>query len=581
MPASYVAQDLDQMSLSDFVGDAADRLLLGNQYDMDTPPTAVEVTSLLNIMDPPDGGPWNLTPPGQRAQPPRTSFPGTLARTEAEDWFEDVYVLPRSLDVGLILSTQQFAFSVFNSDRELAHDWDAFTNNVDNGVSIINLPSLPFTMDRMHGTSMTLEVTPDGPATIDGTLDFQFDFPIDPTAIQVEVLGSRIVLWAFEPESSMIEKLEFRTDILEHADGTEQRVSMRKNPRQSFEMVVPLDDGPERQRAEYLLFNWQDKVFAFPVWHEPSVLMSDIPIGTTVIPVNTTDFADYRVGGQMIILESQTTFDAQVVVSFTSTSITIASPTTNAYAAGVRVYPMRTVIADQNVAGLRFPVNLDELEVRMRVLDNDSDLADTSAFSTFNSKVLLDDDNFVKTSSSQSLVRKLQNLDNLTGIFQHQSIWDRSRRTSTKLAIIVTRQRLWEYRQLLHALRGRQVSFYIPTFFKDLEIADTLGSGATIGTITNVGYAQHVQQRSPNNVIRVELNDGTVFTRTITGSAPIDAATEQITIDAGWPQLIEPEDVARVDMLEKVRLDSDVVTIRHLHAAGSAEITFPLRVVLE
>ena len=481
-----------------------------------------------------------------------------------------------------MLSPVDFEIAIFNSDRELSHDWDAFTNNVDAGVQITNLPSLPLTLTRLTGTSVNLQVTPDGPSQITGTLDFQFDFPVDPTTLQVAVTGQRIVMLLFPPEVPLTEKLGFLTDVMEHIDGTEQRVALRKAPRQELEMVFLLEDGPERQRFDFVLFDRQDKVFGIPMWHEPMALTSAAAIDDVTINVDTTDFTDLRVGNQAVVLDGDgVTFDALVILSFTATSITFESGLTNAYPEGTEVYPMQSAIIQQTVSGNRRARNLQEVRVNARMLDQDLDIADTSAFSTFNSKVLLDDPNLVEGPQPYDSERRIFSVDGETGSFQQKSLWPVSRRGSQKGFVMNTRQRLWEVRQLLHALKGRQISFYLPTFYEDLTQAATFSNGSTTGVIVNVGYDQFVRERQPNDVIQVRLKDGTEFIRTITGSDPIDDDTEQITIDTGWPQDINVGDIDRISFVEKVRLASDEVAITHERGGGQARVIFPVKAVTD
>ena len=144
-----------------------------------------------------------------------------------------------------------------------------------------------------------------------------------------------------------------------------------------------------------------------------------------------------------------------------------------------------------------------------------------------------------------------------------------------------TREDLWNVRQLLYALRGRQISFYIPTFTAELQVTTVLTNGSTAMTITNVGYSRYVANTSPKNIIRVVETDGTILTRTITASAEVDNTTETLTVDTPWPENILPTDIRRVEFLEKVRMNADKIPITHISGLGEATIGFPVKVVFE
>lgn len=94
--------------------------------------------------------------------------------------------------------------------------------------------------------------------------------------------------------------------------------------------------------------------------------------------------------------------------------------------------------------------------------------------------------------------------------------------------------------------------------------------------ITNVGYSQFVQNRVNRNIVRIELNDGSLLWRRITGSTAIDALIEEITFSANWASTIQPEDIRRVDIVSHVRSASDTITIEHQNNLGHARINMPV-----
>ncbi len=496
-------------------------------------------------------------------------------------WFDIIHILPRSIILGNILTTITRQIDVYNAFLYEPHDLQSFINNAGAGTSITDLPTLPFTIPPQESLLLTLQVTPDGAPTINTTLDFDTD---EPYLLQIPIQGTRIVMFPFEPETPLIERLQFLTDVFIHKDGTEQRVSLRKAPRQVFDMKLRREDGVERQQVDFLLFDWQSRVFGLPMWHEPTPLTGDVTAGATSINVQDTTLSDFRVGGLAIIYESETKFDALEVTAVGPTSISFNTPVTQDYsaAAGIRVMPLRTAITSQPAKESKYAVNLCDFDLTMRVLDNDVDLSDLTGWPTYNSKILLSDPNAITGTLDGLIERELTVFDGSGGgKFSQVSTWNRARHSSAKTFVSTTRSRLWAIRKLLHALRGRQVSFYLPTFTKDVTLASLYLSGSPAITIVNVGYTRHAKQRTPKLDLRIILNDGTTFTRTVTNSSEVDASTEQLTLSSVIAQNIAPGDVARIEFLEKVRIDSDEIVIEHRSANGEANIGFPVRVVLE
>lgn len=557
------------------------RLLLTHTQDLDealvrmegvVPARTVETLASL-------GQTMLLTNNAPTPGPVFAAFSTVLPDGMGDYWFDRLHILPRSLILGNILTTITRQLDIYNAFLFESHDLQAFINNAGAGTSITNLPGLPFTILPQESLLLNLEVTPDGPATINTTLDFDTD---EPYLLQIPIQGTRIVMFPFEPEAPLTERIQFLTDILEAKDGTEQRVSLRLAPRQEFDLKLLREDGPERQKVDFLLFDWQSRVFGLPIWTEPAYTTSAITAGQTSVNVDDTTLGDFRAGGLAIVFESEDKFDALEVLSIGPTVINFNTPVLNNYAAGVRVMPLRTAITTQPAQEKKYAVNLAEFNLTMRVLDNGGDLASVSGWPTYNSKVLLSDPNAIDTTLDGNIARQITVFDSAgVGKFSLGSTWNRARHGSAKTFITRTRSALWSVRRLLHALRGSQVSFYLPTFTKDITLATLYLSGSSALTIVNVGYTKYAKQRTPKVDIRIILNNGTIFTRTITASAEIDPLTEQVTLSSTIGQNINPSDVARIEFLEKVRIDGEEITIEHRSSNGEAKIGFPVRVVLE
>jgi len=500
-----------------------------------------------------------------------------LSLTSGIDFFEDVHVIPRSFDFGNVLSDQTGAIEVFSGFRDLEITWLTFTNGAGDGTELTGDPPLSAVVEPLEGIQMTLEVSASGEAKVDDTLDFSFDVG----DISVPIVINRIVLFSVPPELPYTELVEFLTDVLVHKDGSQQRIRLRKNPRQIFEWDLVLLDGPERARIHNLLFDWQARVFGVPVWHDLTKLTASVSAGGTTLSVKDTDYGSFRVGGLVLLYTDQTTFDVLTVSALTSTSITLESGPANSYSPGTIVAPLRLGHASARIQGRRFPVNAAELSVRFRVLDNDADIASTAAFSTYNSKVLLDGQNVVSGTMQEEFERNIIRFDPLTNEPFQESPWDRTRRASRKAFFAIGRQARWEIRQLLHDLGGRQTSFYLPTFAKDLELAAALVAGTSTMTITNVGYASFVQNKQPQNEIRIHFTDGTMLERTITNSIEVDSDTEQLELDATWPTNRTVDEIKRIEYLEEVHFASDTIRFEHQLGARATRVSAPVEGVFE
>ncbi len=494
-------------------------------------------------------------------------------------WWDRVHVIPKVIALGNLLSDQSVVVTVHNAFRGQSVDWLTFVNNTGSGTSVVGLPTFADTIGPQDGRAITYNVDADtGPAQVVSNMIFTFDVP---STVELPVSFTRLVVFPWQPQKPVREVLQSRTWIGEAIDGTEQRRKSRKNPRQLVEMVLRLT-GRARQNAKAVLQDHQGRLFGLPIWWEARQLSAAAAITDTVINVDTTDYADFRVGSLCIIWSANDHFEAQEIDSFTSTTITVASPLTRDYTAGALVMPLRTAFVSPALTTQQHPVNAEDFPANFVVTDNDSNLGSAAAFSTYNSKILLDDANIIASGTlPNTLERRVQLIDSGTGRQTRFSPWDRSKPGLVKSFVTQSRQALWEYRQLLHELNGMQISFYIPTFYKDMTPTSPLSSGSTNFQIENIGYTKHVQHRAPYNVIRVVETDGTTHIREITGEVEISEDIEQLSVDSSWPSTIAIADIERIEYILLVRRATDSATLQHRTALGEADIQFPLKGLFE
>jgi len=523
-----------------------------------------------NLAD--EGDPGVLSAgPGKTSKVLNAEHAGLFGDVAYPDWFEDYHVIPRVLDLGNVLGTTTAALVIHSAYRRTTGSWTGFTNNAGAGVELSGEPALSATMYVHEDYGFSVVVSTNGPASVDSTLDFIFD---GTTTISVPITLQRLVLFPVRPEIPYRETLSFLTDIIRSDDGSEQRIAVRKNPRQLFEWNVALDTGTfDQSRVNTLLFDWQGRVWGVPIWHEQTKLTAAASSGVTSFTVDSTADADYRVGGLFLVYTDAQTFDVLEVSATTATTITAATASGASHAVNAVVCPLRTGVMESNVASSRYPTLDQTLRVLFRVKDNEANIGDTSAFSSYNSKVLLDGCNVMRGATvPENFITNLAILDNNTGQVYQNPIWSRGKRSSSLTLSAHTKAEVWDTRQLFHALRGRQVSFYLPTFAKDLLPDNDLTSGSPDLDIVNVGYVGFTQDRQPKDRLWIRLNDGTTYTRRVLSSATTSATRETLTLDANWPSNISQASIDRISFLEEVRLDSDEIEV--LHERGNRVVFF-------
>jgi len=378
------------------------------------------------------------------------------------------------------------------------------------------------------------------------------------------------VMFPYPPESPIDEELGFKTTILQSADGREQRVAIRRCPRQSFNLTFAVEDDAVRRNLQSQLFGWLAGVFGVPVWFEARRLTQGAAAADTVVYCDT-QYADFRDGGLAIIWYDEETYDALEIASHTASSITFSSPLTQPFSAATAwVMPLRTALADPTISGARSPVGLDQFPITFRVLDNDAPAtASVSAFPSYDGRVLLNDPNFMDNPTvPRGLSMKVVVHDNEAGAPVQYSDWLGPMGTTQKGFFAATAQRRWEIRQLLHALRGPQVAFYLPTFYQDLVAAGPFSSGSPNMDIENVGYTRYINGQAPANHVWIQLLSGVEYCKKILSSVVISDTVERLTLSEAWATTIQPQEIRRISYLPLSRIAEDTVRLQH---SGSGE----------
>lgn len=526
-----------------------------------------------------------------------TSFAGSQGiLTLGNDFFEKIHILPRTkIEFGTIITLETDEYEVYNAYRDTDQTLTVITNNASPGVETPDVtPPLvvprqtsildPTTTDNSGGTGLgtlvktPVEAQPIGLASFDDDILFTFG---SGDSVSLLVSGNRVVLFPFQYEAPLIETLVWLTDIIESLNGKEQRIAVRKNPRQQFLTEYRLT-GNERQRGQVLLMDWMANTFGLPLWHEDIELTSAVSVSGTIYPVSGADTVDFRLGGLALVITDNNVFDVINIVGLTPTQITAGDPSLNAYPAGTTIMPLRVARIRDVIQANRAKVNLETFRVSWEVTDNDTGVlaGDTSAFSTYNGRVLLDDCNASNGQLSQRYLRRLFIIDNQSGLVRVVSPWDRFKRVSQKGFSAANRTEILQLRQLLIALDGKRTSFYLPTFFDDLEAKADIVSGAATLDIVNIEYTRFAASRDPKNIAKITFTDGTSLIRGIVSASKIDATTERLTLDNTWPSSRPVADFERIEFYELVRFDADRARLEYPRG-GRVELVLPVKAVFD
>ncbi len=474
------------------------------------------------------------------------------------DFYYRIHISPRQLDLGNVVSTQTSAVQVWNAypePRTLS-----VIAGLDEGLALSGQGATPLLFTGLQEREWQLSVTPDGSPVLDTTLAWQFDNG-DEAALRIT--ANRIIAWAFVPDwgDGVTETLGWATDILQSESGMEQRRAIRLAPRREFGAGM-LVDGRERQLLDLQLFGWGSRVWALPIWPDVQLLQVGVPIGATRITCATTgrDF----VGGGLALLRSESAFgvEAVEVLSVGPSGLTLKRATQQAWPAGTRLYPARPAQLIEQPSSTRLTDRADRLDARFLIVEA-CEWPPVMPATLYRGWPVLEERPEESEDQTRTYQRLLLELDSGSAIPMTTDTAGRAFPVMQQRWLLAGRAEQSAYRSLVYALNGRQAALWVPTHAEDLTLAAVVTSVATTLDIEAIGYTRFAMARPGRRDIRIELHDGTVLHRRITGSTELSADVERLAIDSTLGRQVEPADVRRISWLVLCRMDSDSVTIDH------------------
>lgn len=364
------------------------------------------------------------------------------------------------------------------------------------------------------------------------------------------------LVWPWRPLVGMTESLEWLTDIIEAHDGTEQRIRVRQEPRQSFDASIMLDDPAELSKLRVGLAAWQHREWGWPCWHEAVKLAAALPAASSSIPVDTTA-ADFRAGCLAIVHTSPTAYEVVEVDTVAADSLTLAEPTTLEHPAGASVMPLRMARMSSQARRDDHPVGASRYNVTMQIVDNIELATEASATQYLGYDVLSDQLLMPGETMPRQIERPLDILDPGPGAWATFARTDYPLISTDHKWMLRDRTQAWEFRRWLHRRTGRLNPVWIPSRTHDLALAVQPTAAATTLEIRDVNY-RNVGLNVPGMThIAAFSASGAFVCRQITGATAGSAGRENLTINAA----LGFTDVTRISYLCLHRFAADRISL--------------------
>lgn len=471
---------------------------------------------------------------------------GAVQKSWWDDFYNRVHVSPSTVNVGNLLTAKTYnieVWSAYTSPKLLSSISEVSTE----GMSLTT--STPVYFGPTESKIYPLNITLNGPSSINARYTFNFT----DEALVLTVTGNRSVLWPFIPQDTFEEKLQWQTDILK-SKNNEQRLALRSAPRQVFSYNYLLN---ERQfsKAKAISSKWGNKIYGVPVWAESTYITSTLSIGQPVIYFDTR-FSDYRANGIAVLWSSDDLYEIINIEEVFDDRIVLSSGLENTWSNCI-IAPCRQGRSLNGINYSRSAVKDVRAKAEFTITDN-VDLSDEGSFITYRSAPVLTDRSVVVGDLSEILSESLEYFDNGSGPIEIETSSNILNSTQTISFIKGTYQSIWNLRTWLHARKGRQRSFWLPSWNRDIIITNDVISTDTRITIENIGYSLYYSVKD----IMIVLNNGTkIFKRILSGNEI--PGGEELTLSEAIGTSFNTTDVDFISFISHVRLDSDEITLSH------------------
>lgn len=421
------------------------------------------------------------------------------------------------------------------------------------GITIAGQAPAPLAFGPLQEREWTVTVAGEGSPTIDAAVVWTFS---GGAQLRLTITGNRITPWTWLPDwsRSILEALEWRTDIIEAEEGDEQRIALRVTPRQTWEFTAT-GQANQRQAMEAAMLGWGARVWALPLWPHGATLTGAVAAGATELLVPTLA-REFAAGGLALVL-SHDGAAAEVVEldSVEADRIVLRRPLLADWPSGGVVFPAKAArLTDASLA--RFTGACADAQVRFEVAQANPYAADID-LPLYRGLPVLEYEPDWSTAPTLAARRKVAEIDNDVGV----PVWiDRAGFPTLRQVLRYAplgRAQLDAHRRLLYALRGRQRPLWVPSFADDVTLRVLAADGATNIDVAAFGYTTHLRHLQGRTDIRIESDQGVQYRR-IMGSVELGGGLERLGLDSPLSWELNPAtDDVMISFLALYRLDSD------------------------
>ena len=356
-------------------------------------------------------------------------------------------------------------------------------------------------------------------------------------------------------QTPIIERLEWRTDVLLAYDGSEQRIALRQTPRRYVEFGFLVPTLLERQKLEAAISANGSQSWDLPLWTDSTPCTSAISNGAVTVSLDTTS-RDFVAGGKALLLGANGDTQIINISTLTTTQLNLSSAVSGAWPIETSVVPLRTAYLEPSQQISRFTGSA--IYGVVRFLCDDISTSPTQSSTQYRGHDVLETPSNWMQDLTLDYQRKMQVIDfGVGGIYRDDE---------SSLPVLIqshhfvldSRQKITDFRQFLYSRRGRLNALWIPSFMPDLTFVSL---SSTALDIAYIDYTTLYNQAINRRDIRIELSNGNVYYRRIVASTVLSGTVERLTLDSVLGVSVTANDVEKISFMMFGRLDTDAIEL--------------------
>ena len=383
-------------------------------------------------------------------------------------------------------------------------------------------------------------------------------------------------------KGGITETLSWLTDVMVSEQNVEQRRSVRRYPRRTFEAGF-LRSNENRSRLDNFFTGVGRRLHLMPMWHEQFTLTGPGRTdGLVVFPAGSLAKREFRMGDLVLCTNGDPAHTFLLTVTMhdalTDSIVLQGVVASGPWPSGSRIIPLRVARNMEPGALANVADRVAQTQIRFTLTEPDTSFEGDWGYC---SPLWRHKPNRAENVNT-AFERKDYILDFETGVVDVTEVSQRTAINTSMRYIFFGRDEVYQVREFLYNARGRARRFYIPSFTADLFAAQNITTGRTFDVLPS-GFLDFMDvPQEARRIISVEFNDGRPpIYRNITSvaniqnvTAPFDTRVERITVDQDMPPIVVG-DIARISFVVPSRLDQDTIELFH-HTDGLKAVSMAM-----